>query len=57
MFKVREDEPKYALLWDKETKQTNCYGDSIETADNSLNSSTPNLLHEYYMIDESLKEK
>ena len=31
MFKVREDEPKYALLWDKETKQTNCYGDSIET--------------------------
>ena len=31
MFKVREDEPKYALLRDKETKQTNCYGDSIET--------------------------
>ena len=31
MFKVREDEPQYALLWDKQTKQTNCYGDSIET--------------------------
>lgn len=31
MLKVREDEPQYALLWDKQTKQTNCYGDSIET--------------------------
>ena len=31
MFKVREDEPQYAFLWDKQNKQTNCYGDSIET--------------------------
>jgi len=31
MFIVREDEPQYALCWDKQTKQTNCYGDSIET--------------------------
>ncbi len=32
MFNVRSDEPKYAFLWDKETKATNRYGQSIETA-------------------------
>ncbi|SMN00478.1 Anaerobic dimethyl sulfoxide reductase chain B [uncultured Candidatus Thioglobus sp.] len=31
MIKVRADELKYAFLWDKETKQNNCYGGSIET--------------------------
>ncbi|MDC9727149.1 MAG: dimethyl sulfoxide reductase anchor subunit [Candidatus Thioglobus sp.] len=30
MYNVRSDEPKYAFLWDKETKQTNCYGHDIE---------------------------
>lgn len=30
MFEVRSDEPKYAFLWDKETKAKNQYGDSIE---------------------------
>ncbi len=30
MFEVRSDEPKYAFLWDKETKAKNIYGDSIE---------------------------
>ena len=30
MFEVRSDEPKYAFLWDKETKSKNRYGDSIE---------------------------
>ena len=30
MFEVRSDEPKYALLWDKETKTENQYGKSIE---------------------------
>ena len=32
MFKVRSDEPKYAFLWDKETKAKNRYGADIETA-------------------------
>jgi DMSO reductase iron-sulfur subunit len=32
MFEVRSDEPKYAFLWDKETKAKNQYGDSIELA-------------------------
>ncbi|MEE9493733.1 MAG: DmsC/YnfH family molybdoenzyme membrane anchor subunit [Gammaproteobacteria bacterium] len=31
MFEVRADEPKYAFLWDKETRDKNLYGDSIET--------------------------
>lgn len=36
MYKVRTDEPKYAFLWDKETKVNNCYGHSIEkTPENS----------------------
>ncbi|ORU90452.1 MAG: aspartate carbamoyltransferase [Cycloclasticus sp. symbiont of Poecilosclerida sp. M] len=30
MFEVRSDEPKYAFLWDKETKAKNLYGDSID---------------------------
>lgn len=30
MYKVRSDEPKYAFLWDKETKQVNRYGKPIE---------------------------
>ena len=30
MWKVRDDEPKDAFLWDKETKTKNCYGHSIE---------------------------
>jgi DMSO reductase iron-sulfur subunit len=30
MFEVRSDEPKYAFLWDKETKATNIYGDAID---------------------------
>ncbi len=29
MFKVRSDEPKYAFLWDKETKSENCHGKPI----------------------------
>ncbi len=32
MFEVRSDEPKYAFLWDKETKANNIYGDSIDLA-------------------------
>lgn len=32
MFEVRSDEPKYAFLWDKETKEKNLYGASIELA-------------------------
>lgn len=36
MFQVRSDEPKYAFLWDKETKQQNRYGKAIElTPENS----------------------
>ncbi len=31
MFKTRKDEPHYAYLWDKETKQANRYGQAIET--------------------------
>jgi len=30
MFNVRSDEPKYAFLWDKETKAKNRYGKSID---------------------------
>ncbi len=30
MFNVRSNEPKYAFLWDKETKANNRYGKSIE---------------------------
>ncbi len=30
MFEVRSDEPKYAFLWDRETKQQNRYGKDIE---------------------------
>ena len=30
MFEVRSDEPKYAFLWDKETKAKNLYGDAID---------------------------
>ncbi len=30
MIKVRSDEPKYAYLWDKETKEKNRYGQNIE---------------------------
>ncbi|MEN8259485.1 MAG: DmsC/YnfH family molybdoenzyme membrane anchor subunit [Pseudomonadota bacterium] len=30
MHKVRSDEPKYAFLWDKETKEENQYGQKIE---------------------------
>ncbi|HAN33610.1 MAG TPA: aspartate carbamoyltransferase, partial [Gammaproteobacteria bacterium] len=30
MWKVRDDEPKHAFLWDKETKKKNVYGHSIE---------------------------
>ena len=30
MIKVRSDEPEYAFLWDKETKQENRYGKKIE---------------------------
>ncbi len=33
MWKVRSDEPRDAFLWDKQTKQTNCYGDAIETTE------------------------
>ncbi|CAG7857549.1 hypothetical protein MCAMS1_02416 [biofilm metagenome] len=33
MFKVRDDEPKYAFLRDTETKAENCYGQSIELTD------------------------
>jgi DMSO reductase iron-sulfur subunit len=37
MYNVRSDEPKYAFLWDKETKKSNCYGHNIEkTQENSL---------------------
>lgn len=32
MFNVRSDEPKYAFLWDKETKETNRYGNPIDLA-------------------------
>jgi len=32
MFEVRSDEPKYAFLWDKETKAKNLYGAEIELA-------------------------
>ena len=32
MFNVRSDEPKYAFLWDKETREKNRYGQNIETA-------------------------
>ncbi len=32
MFNVRSDEPKYAFLWDKETKETNRYGKPIDLA-------------------------
>jgi NAD-dependent dihydropyrimidine dehydrogenase PreA subunit len=35
MFEVRSDEPKYAFLWDKETKAKNQYGASIELASES----------------------
>jgi len=35
MFEVRSDEPKYAFLWDKETKAKNLYGSSIELASES----------------------
>ncbi|MEE9342320.1 MAG: DmsC/YnfH family molybdoenzyme membrane anchor subunit [Gammaproteobacteria bacterium] len=31
MFEVRSDEPKYAFLWDKETKKHNVYGEPIDT--------------------------
>ncbi|HMB58721.1 MAG TPA: DmsC/YnfH family molybdoenzyme membrane anchor subunit [Xanthomonadales bacterium] len=30
MFNVRSDEPKYAFLWDKETREKNRYGKNIE---------------------------
>ena len=30
MFNVRSDEPKYAFLWDKETREQNRYGKDIE---------------------------
>ena len=33
MIKVRSDEPKYAFLWDKETKTKNRYGKDIELAE------------------------
>lgn len=33
MFNVRSDEPAYAFLWDKETKEKNRYGKSIDLAD------------------------
>jgi len=32
MFEVRNDEPDYAFLWDKETKTQNRYGQDIELA-------------------------
>ena len=31
MFEVRSDEPKYAFLWDKETRAQNVYGMPIDT--------------------------
>ena len=31
MFKVRENEPDYALLNDPSSESRNCYGDPIET--------------------------
>ncbi len=31
MFEVRSDEPRYAFLWDKETRPKNIYGDPIDT--------------------------
>ena len=35
MFKTRSDEPKYAYLWDKETKLANIYGDTIDLVEDS----------------------
>ena len=35
MFKVRSDEPRYAHLWDKETKLANIYGDTIDLVEGS----------------------
>ncbi len=35
MFKVRSDEPKYAHLWDKETKLANIYGETIDLVEGS----------------------
>ncbi len=35
MFKTRSDEPKYAHLWDKETKLANIYGDTIDLVEGS----------------------
>ena len=44
-------------LYSGNTDNDSTNNDLIETTGNSLNSSTPNILHEYSMIDDSLKEK
>ncbi|ORU93801.1 MAG: aspartate carbamoyltransferase [Cycloclasticus sp. symbiont of Bathymodiolus heckerae] len=45
MFEVRSDEPKYAFLWDKETRQKNRYGQDIELTqdDDSLRNVSLNI--------------
>ncbi|ORU92390.1 MAG: aspartate carbamoyltransferase [Cycloclasticus sp. symbiont of Poecilosclerida sp. N] len=45
MFEVRSDEPKYAFLWDKETREKNQYGQDIEltTKDNILRNVSLNI--------------
>ncbi len=48
MIKVRSDEPKYAFLWDKETKAKNRYGENIELAEpgSELRDSSLNINHD-----------
>ena len=45
----------YYLYYDNTTNPSDAETSNIN--DNSLNSSTPNILHEYSIIDDSLKEK
>jgi DMSO reductase iron-sulfur subunit len=53
MFKVRADEPKYAFLWDKETKAQNRYGLDIETAPQD----SPFRLQDFIINDEVQQQK
>ncbi len=45
MYEVRSDEPKYAFLWDKESKQKNRYGQAIDlaTEDSGLHGESLNI--------------
>ncbi|HHL33262.1 MAG TPA: aspartate carbamoyltransferase, partial [Desulfobulbaceae bacterium] len=52
MHQVRSDEPRYAFLWDKETRNVNRYGKSIETAETDSQ-----LRQDDFVINEEFQEQ